>query len=139
MEELNMARWLISRNGVFVVSLLAMLLFIGRDFYDFRFESPKQDPRGDTMLLNVAVFLVLLAAWEWALAAARDGRRAALVTLIILSLLLNVVLSLLTFFVLCPPGCEGWPTWQFWNWGQLIVGLLAAIVAGLNLRSRQRT
>lgn len=134
-----MSNWLISRQGVFWISLAALLLFVGRTFYDYRFEALKQDPEGSSMLLSAVVNLVFLGGWMWALAAGRDGSRPALITLIVLNLLLNVVLGVATFFVFCPPGCEGWPTWQFWNWGQLIGGLAAVIAAGLLFRKGQRS
>jgi hypothetical protein len=129
-----MSKWFASRNGVIVLSLASLLFFIGRGFYDWRYEFPKQDPAGSSMLPTVVFYLVVIGLWVWGMIGAQRGSRGWLIALIVLSALLNVAGAVATFAIFCPPGCEGWPTWQFWNGGELVFGLLAAISAGLHLR-----
>jgi hypothetical protein len=129
-----MSKWFTSRNGVIVLSLLSLLFFIGRGFYDWRFEFVKQDPAGSSVLPTVIFYLVIIGLWVWGLLGAQRNSRGWLIALIVMSVLLNVLGAILTVTVFCPPGCEGWPTWQFWNGGEFVFGLLAAISAGLLLR-----
>jgi hypothetical protein len=129
-----MIKWFSTRSGVIILSAISLLLFIGRGFYDWRYEYPKQDPAGSSALPAAVFYLAIIGLWLWGLLGAQQGSRGWLIALIVLSALLNVVGAIATFTIFCPPGCEGWPTWQFWNWGEFVFGLLAAISAALHWR-----
>ena len=121
------------RRAIIPVSILSLLAFLGRAFYDFRFEAPNQNMDNQAMLTMAIAYLVFIGVWVWAILGAQNQSRAGLIALIILNLLLNVVFGILTLVIFCPPGCEGWPTWQFWNTAQIVLGLLVVIVAGWTL------
>ncbi len=129
-----MVKWFSSRSSVMVLSTVALLFFLGRAFYDWRWEYPKQDPQGNSTLLAALAYLAFVAAWLLGLLAAQQGRRGGLIGLIALALVLDTVFGIATFFILCPPGCEGFQHWQLWNWGQTVSGVVAAASAGLHLR-----
>lgn len=122
------------RRAVIPISILALLVFLGRAFYDFRFEAPNQGTDNQAFLYMVIAYLVCIGLWVWAILGAQNQNRVGLIGLIVLNLLLNVVLGILTLVIFCPPGCEGWPTWQFWNTAQIVLGVLAVVVAGMSLR-----
>ncbi len=131
-----MRNWLMSLNGAVTLSAIALLLFLGRGFMDWRYEYPLQDPSGAWDLPGALIYMALAGGWIWALlAASRDSRRG-LLTLLTLALVLNVALALATYFIFCPPwtGCEGWPNVWLWNWANLIAGLLAVTATAAHFR-----
>jgi len=131
-----MRNWLTSLNGAITLSLIALLTFLGRGFLDWRYEYPLQDPTGSWDTTLAFVYMVLAGLWIWSLLATARGRRGGLIVSLILALLLDVALALATYFIFCPPwtGCQGWPNAWFWNWANLITGLLASAVILIRLR-----
>jgi hypothetical protein len=131
-----MRNWLVSLNGAVTLSAIAFLTFIGRAFMDWRFEYPIQDPEGGFATLGVLVYMALAGAWLWGLLAAVRSSRRGLIVCLISTLVLSVGLALATLFIFCPPwtDCEGWPDARFWNWSNLITGLLAVVAIMLQLR-----
>ena len=131
-----MRTWFDSLNGAITLSALALLTFLGRAFMDWRYEYPSQDPIGAWDTPGALIYMALTGIWLWGLLTAVRGSRRGLIVNLIMVLLLDVALSLATYFVFCPPwtGCEGWPNAWPWNWLNLIVGLVAAAVLVAQLR-----
>lgn len=130
-----MRNWFTSLNGAITLSVFAFLTFLGRAFMDWRFEYSAQDPTGSWAAAGAVVYMVLAGIWVWGLLAAVRESRRGLVTLLTLALLLDVLMALATYFFFCPPwtGCVGWPSAWWWNWSNLIAGLLSALSIGLHL------
>lgn len=131
-----MKNWFMSLNGAVALSVIAFLTFLGRAFMDWRYEYPLQDPAGSWDTPGALIYMVLAGGWIWGLLVAARGSRRGLVANLIFILLLDVALALATYFIFCPPwtGCEGWPNAWFWNWSNLISGLLAALAIAYQLR-----
>jgi len=120
------------RRAIIPVSILSLLAFLGRAFYDFRFEAPKQSDN-QMMLYTAIAYLVFVGVWVWAILGAQNQRRAALIALIILNVLLNVVFGIATLIIFCPPGCVPFPMGYFWNTAQLVLGVLSVILIGWSM------
>lgn len=136
-----MRNWFTSHSGAITLSTIALLTFLGRGFMDWRYEYPLQDPAGAWDIPGALMYMILAGGWIWGLLSAAQNSRRGLIALLIFALVLDVLLALATYFFFCPPwtGCEGWPNAWYWNWAQLITGLLAVIAAGLQLRRNQST
>ena len=131
-----MRKWFTSLSGAITLSTIALLVFLGRGFMDWRYEYPIQDPAGAWDIPGGLIYMALAGGWIWGLLAASKGSRRGLIALLIFALVLDVLLALATYFIFCPPwtGCEGWPNAWLWNWANLIAGLLAVIAIGIQLR-----
>src|SRR5574341_142837 len=134
-----MKNWMASRQAVIWLSALSLLLFLGRAFYDWRYEMPLSDPEGQSTLIVTLLFLGFTGVWVWGLLGAQQGSRGWVIGLIALNLLLGVTFALVTYFVFCPPGCvPPIPYIWVWNWSELAAGLLAILAAGLHLRAGRK-
>jgi hypothetical protein len=135
-----MKNWLSSLNGAITLSVLAFLTFLGRAFMDWRFEYSIQDPSGSWATGGALVYMALSGLWVWGLLAAARGSRRGLITILTLAVLLNILMALATYFIFCPPwtGCVAWPTAWWWNWSNLITGVLAALSISLHLRQSKQ-
>jgi hypothetical protein len=125
-----------STRAVTVWSTLAMLAFIERALFDFRYVFPDELP-GDPLSVGGAagVYLLFVAAWIWALLAARAGGRGGLRTLIVLPFVTLIGLGVGTLTAFCPSPCEtAWPLGELSNWVGLVVGIIAIVSATLALR-----
>jgi hypothetical protein len=131
-----MKTWLASRSGVVALSAIALLNFVARSLLDWRYVLPDMADFSGTAALPTAAINVLLAVgWVWAILAAVQGSRRALIALAVLNLVLLVALAVATTLVLCPSPCPTvWPVVEIVNWGNLIFGLLAAFSAWVSWR-----
>jgi hypothetical protein len=127
--------WIASTRAVTVWSTLAMLAFIERALFDFRYVFPEELPDDPLSVAGAtAVYLLFVAAWTWGLLAAQGGSRAALRMLIVLPLITLVGLGLGTLTAFCPSPCEtAWPFGELSNWAGLVLGLVAVVSAALAL------
>jgi len=135
-----MRNWITSLRGTITLSTIALLTFLGRGFMDWRYEYPLQDPSGAFDIPGALIYMALAGGWIWGLLSATRGSRRGLTAILILALLLNVALSLATYFIFCPPntGCEGWPNVWLWNWVNFIAGLIAVIATAYQLRQKPK-
>lgn len=134
-----MKKWFTSLNGTITLSILALLVFLGRTMLDWRYEFPAFDPTGSMDTSMALTFLVLVGIWLWGLVVTTRGNRRGLIAILAMVLLLDVVFALSTYFFLCPPwtGCVGWPNAWPWNWSQLLLGLLSAFAIVYQLRQNR--
>src|SRR6186713_2431688 len=108
--ENAMRNWFLSLHGAITLSVLGLLTFLGRLFLDWRYESRLIGAAGSLEeAVNVLLFLAFAGGWVWAMLAAIRGSRRGLIACLILALLLDVAFALVTYAVLCPPGCRGFP------------------------------
>ena len=120
-----------------MLSVIALLTFLGRLFLDWRYEANLMGAAGSIQeVVNVLLFLAFAGGWIWSMLAAVRGSRRGLIASLVLAVLLDVTLALVTYTVFCPPGCRGFPNLWPWNWAQLISGLLAVIALVFQLRQK---
>lgn len=130
-----MKTWFASLNGVITLSLVALLIFMGRTFIDFQYVYVEFFPNPGEAALAILVNMALFGGWFWALLKASHGSRRGLMGALIFDLLFVLLLSVGTLFFYCPSPCDtAWPLAEIINWASLIVGLLAAVAVWLRLR-----
>ncbi|HSG43971.1 MAG TPA: hypothetical protein VLA72_12520 [Anaerolineales bacterium] len=135
-----MKNWFMSQNGAINLSVIALLVFLGRVFLDWRYESHLLGEEGSfEEFLYILMFLAFAGGWVWGMLAAKSGSRGGLFVCLFLALLLGVGFAAVTYFFLCPPAsCAKFipNLWQ-WNWAQFISGLVASISIGLQLTGKK--
>ncbi len=134
-----MKNWLLSQNGAITLSVMAFLVFLGRLFLDWRYESDFMGAAGSVQeTINVLFFLALAGGWIWAMLAATRSSRRGLIACLILASLVNIGFGLATYLSWCPPAyCNGFPNLWPWNWAQLILGLSGAIALVFQLTGKK--
>jgi len=127
--------WFRSRGGAVTLSWLALLAFLGRTMLDWRYVYPIEVPEGAVTMMSLVVTVAFIAGWIWSILAAGRGARRGTVGALALVLFLGVGLGAATPVALCPSPCQtAWPLMEIANWAQLVLGVLAAIALGIQLR-----
>lgn len=125
------------RRVLVPVSILSLLVFLGRAFYDFHFLYSRQVPNNQMLLYKVIAYLVSVGVWIRGILGTQNQSRAGLIALIVMNLLSNVAFGIATLVIFCPPGCVPFPMLYFWNTAQLVLGVLTIILAGWSMAQRQ--
>ncbi len=124
-----------SWRAAIILSLAALLSFLGRTFLDFRYVYQEIGLQVSGLSLAALFNLALFGAWIWALIAGSHNSRKALYALLAFDLLL-VVFGIVTFASFCPSPCQtAWPLGEVLIWSNLIVGIPALASAVMALRS----
>jgi hypothetical protein len=127
--------WFRSRGGAVTVSWLALLAFLGRTMLDWRYVYPDEVPEGAVTVASLVVTVALVAGWIWSILAAGRGERRGTVGALALVLFLGIGLAAATAVALCPSPCQtAWPLMEIANCAQLVLGVLAAVALGIQLR-----
>ena len=58
-----MKNWFTSLSGAITLSTIALLLFLGRGFMDWRYEYPLQDPAGAWDIPGALIYMALAGGW----------------------------------------------------------------------------
>lgn len=129
-----MKTWFASSTGAITLSFVALLIELPRAFLDFAFELPGFTGGGEgPMILAAAVYTLLFGVWIIGLFKARQSQRAGLITALAIGLLFVLGIDLDTIFFYCPGGCA-FAAFDLASWLGLIVGTLAVIALGAQLR-----
>jgi hypothetical protein len=117
-------------RNVVAFSYLSLLLMLARFFLDFQFVFPDFVPDGPTVWPVVALVTALFGAWMWSVNAASHQSWRGLVGTLVFALL-TLVLGVGTAVSYCPTPCgTAWPLMEVTNWGNILLGLISAIVSG---------
>ncbi len=124
-----------SLNGAITLSVISLLVFLGRTFIDFYYVyrefSLGVGMVGLTMLANMALF----GGWIWGLLSAVKGSRRGLITVLVFDLFFFLAIAVGTVVSYCPSPCQtAWPIGEITIWASVGFGLLASISAWLTLR-----
>ena len=131
-----MKNWFTSLNGAITLSAIALLTEVWRGFLDAMFVFPDDIGEESIMHLAALIYTLLLAGWVWSLISAARGSRRGLIAAFIINGLVWLVIPVGTLLSYCPIDClaeAGW-IWSLVNTLNLLLGLLAAIALGLQLR-----
>ena len=72
-----MKNWFLSKNGAITISVMAFLVFLGRLFLDWRYESHLMGAEGSLQeFLYVLMFLAFAGGWVWGMLAAKNGSKS---------------------------------------------------------------
>jgi hypothetical protein len=128
-----------SRRTAVILSALTLLLFMERIFLDFRYVALEMEAVDAVMPFTapyMGVAFLVIGGWIWGLLAAQNGKRGALITLLLMNLL-AVLFGVGTLVFLCPTPCAtGAPIADVLDWTMTVVGIAAALSAGLAFRSQ---
>jgi hypothetical protein len=137
-----MKTWFISLNVAMILSVIAfvtnlqMLVLVAT--YDPAFEDflghPDQTGR---VGLGTLWLLVFYGGWIWALIASARGSRGGKIGVIFFNLLIILIWTLQIILFWCPTPCPMfWPVADIIVWTNLLSGLAAGVVFGLQLWSK---
>ena len=123
----------IALSVITLVTGLGLLILVAAYVPEFDSFIPMNQP-GNTAL-SMLLVMGTFGAWIWALLAGVRGSRLGLIVAVIFNLLLSLGWSLQVVLVLCPTPCSiVWPIEDGIAWSNLIIGVVASIVLGLQLR-----
>jgi hypothetical protein len=133
-----MKTWLVSLNGAVSLAILAFATLIARITFldalyvpEFRMMLPENQPIGIAVM--IVIFIIFIGVWVWSLLAASRGSRGGLMVVLLYSLFTALGGGLITLTAFCPVGCAAPPIGDAIVWANLIVGLVASFVLGLQL------
>jgi len=133
-----MKNWFISLNGTIIITALAIFSEAWRAFLDAMFVFPINFPDPAMGQIAALVFALLFGGWTLALAFAWRGSRKALITTFALNLLVLFVIPISWLFFYCPAACQtDAGIFNLANTLNLILGVLAAIALGIQIRQPQ--
>jgi hypothetical protein len=133
-----MKNWFISLNGALIITALAIFSEAWRAFLDAMFVFPVNFPDPAMGQIAALVFAILFGGWTLALAFAWRGSRKALITTFALNLLVLFVIPISWLFFYCPAVCQADAgIFNLANTLNLILGMLAAIALGIQIRRPQ--
>jgi hypothetical protein len=124
----------ISLNTVLALSAAALLVFLWSVLLDWRFVLGEWNLTVNQLGVAALLYAAYIGGWIWALLAAAQGRRRALIAMLIYAVLLCAY-AVLDLLVYCPTTCGRIWLYYIANWSNLILGILA--VATSTLRFRQ--
>lgn len=126
-----MSKKIVTWNTGVALSIAGLLSMLGRTFLDYGYVYQEfiggVGALGLVTLFNLAFF----GAWIYALMAAGQGSRRAIIANFGFNLIL-VIFGLSTATAFCPTPCEtAWPVGEILIWSNLAIGIPAAIATGL--------
>lgn len=117
---------------VTLLTLLARVTFLDALYVpEFRTLLPENQPT--TLAVVMVVFMVFVGGWVSALLAAARGSRGGLFAALLFSLFAALGGGLYTLTALCPDGCAAPPVGNLIVWANLLCGLAASLVLGIQL------
>jgi hypothetical protein len=134
--------WLVSLKGALAIAAAAWVSQLWRAWLDMLFEytggafQAELDSAG-TLALTL-IYTALFAGWAYAMHAAARGSRGGLIATLALNTVVWLAIPVGWLTAYCPADCRAQAGVLFntSNWLNLIFGLLAALVLGLQLRRR---
>jgi len=129
-----MKNWFTSPIGAVTVTVLTLLVFLGRTFIDFHYVYSEFDFGVGMVTLVNLIYLALFGGWIWSLLAAVRGSRRGWAAAFGFSLFFLLVIAAGTLVSYCPSPCRtAWPVGEIFIWLSLIFGLLASAATAIQL------
>ncbi len=126
-------------NGAVTLAIVSFATLIARVTFldalyvpEFRVMFPESQPLGIAVM--IVIFIVFIGVWVWSLLAASRGSRGGLTVVLLYSLFTALGGGLITLTAFCPNGCAAPPVGDAVVWANLIVGLAASFVLGIQFR-----
>lgn len=134
-----MKNWFNSLNSGITLSVLSLLIFLGRTFIDFYYVYQEFGLSVGMVGLVTVINLALFGGWLWGLLSAVQGSRRALAITFGFNLFFLLFIAVGTLVSYCPSPCRtGWPLGEIFIWLSLIIGLLASFASGVQVFKKQR-
>jgi hypothetical protein len=119
-----------------VIIVPALLVFLWSVLLDWHFVVGEFDLTTPQLGPGALIYVAFIGGWVWAIVAAAQGGRRALIVLLIYAILLCAY-AIMDLLVYCPETCPTIPLYYVANWANLIMGLLAA--GAVIMQMRQHT
>jgi len=130
-----MNNWFSSLKGALTLSVISLLVFLGRTFIDFYFVYPEFSLDVGMVGLTILANLAFFGGWIWAMLSAVQGRRRGVIALLGIDLFFLLFIAVGTLVSYCPSQCRtGWPVGEIFIWASLVAGLVAALSLVAHLR-----
>lgn len=127
--------WFTSFNGAITLSVISLLIFLGRAFIDFYYVYGEFGIGVGMVTLAILANAALFGGWIWSLLTAVQGRRRGVAALLGFDLFFLLVVAVGTLVAYCPSPCPtAWPLGEIANWVSLVIGLLTAVSLSLQFR-----
>ena len=129
-----MKNWFTSLRGAIALTLISLLVYLGRAFIDFYYVFGEFGLGVGMVAGSIVIYLLLFGGWIWALLSAVQGSRRGLIAAFGFNLFFLLFIALGTLVSYCPSPCQtGWPLGEIAIWASLFTGLLAAICLGYQI------
>lgn len=126
-----MRTWLTSINGVITLSMISLLVFLGRTFFDFYYVYTEFSLNLGIVAVAILINMILFSGWIWSLISSAKFSRRGMVANFVINLFFLVVIGLGTLVSYCPSPCgTAWPLGEIFAWASLIFGMVAAFAVG---------
>jgi hypothetical protein len=124
--------WITSLKGTITLSVIALLAFVGYTFLESRYFLEQWIPGVTAAAVETVIVIAITGGWLWALFAAADGSRGALIAVLIFGALPG--LMTLYDLIFYSPIPYGWPLMQIMVWTTFVTSVLGTVVVALQLR-----
>jgi hypothetical protein len=129
-----MKNWFMSLSGTISLTLLSLLVFLGRTFIDFYYVYGEFRLNVGMVSGAILIHVVLFGGWILGLLHAVKGSRRGLIAVFGFNLFFLLFIAVGTLVSYCPSPCRtGWPVGEIAIWASLFAGLLAAISLGIQI------
>ncbi len=130
-----MKNWFTSLKGTVTLSVVSLLVFLGRTFIDFYYVYDEFDLGLGTVTLAILVNMALFGGWIWSLLATVQGSRRGLIAVLVFDIFFLLAIAVGTLVSYCPSPCRtAWPLGEIAIWASLVFGVIAAVSTALHLR-----
>jgi hypothetical protein len=129
-----MKNWFMSLSGTISLTLLTLLVFLGRTFIDFYYVYGEFRLNVGMISGVILIHMALFGGWILGLLYAVKGSRRGLIAVFSINLFFLLFIAVGTLVSYCPSPCRtGWPVGEIAIWASLIAGLLATISLGIQI------
>lgn len=129
-----MKNWFLSLRGAINITVISLLVFLGRTLIDFYYVYGEFGLSVAMVSGTMLVHMVLFGGWIWSLLSAVQGSRRGLIAVFGFNLFFFLFIAVGTLVSYCPSPCQtGWPLGEIAIWTSLITGLLASISLGIQI------
>lgn len=124
--------WLASLNVAIILSIIAMLFFIGYAFLEALYFLGNWITGTAAAAAMTFVVIAIAGGWIWGLLAAVGGKRGGLIAVLVF----NLLPALITLYdlIFYSPIPYGWSLVQIWVWATFLISVLAVALLVLQLR-----
>jgi len=92
-KGIKMKNWFTSLNGAIALSMISLLVFLGRTLIDFYYVYREFNLDVGTVALAMLANMALFGGWIWALLSAVQGSRRGLISVLVLDLFFFFVIA----------------------------------------------
>ena len=133
-----MKNWFLSLSGAITLTIISLLIFLGRAFVDFYYVFGEFGLDVSMVAGAIVIYLALFGGWIWGLLSTVQGSRRGMIAMFSFNLFFLLIIAIGTLVSYCPSPCRtGWPLGEILIWLSLVFGVLTSAVTGVQIWSGQ--